>query len=342
MSGDIDGNMIPANSLAGESNVLTRQPNGPDGNPWVLPPFPGEMGNEVRWFLGRVEPYLRSGWKILARRPEFYPAGSIIEDQEYFAAEKDIFRKYEVFRWSHCVRIPRSTMPWARLRFIREWRSLFAPYLNVPGRPLTPWDEIFFKTTPSYDPLADFSTIVPPSYLPDNFTMDVTEYPDHVGVQLRYADFCPERNSDVEGMIKAAKRCAELLNVPLLVYGHPEGCKIPTELPNTANLAKGRGLSYELRCLRTCVLMIAPNSGWADLMAWLRVRTLVEREDAAGTFEWHRPFSPRMIVIDDLNNVDGLLDTLLNAGDFTLQTQKKSGGYIAALLERKTAWKRGH
>ena len=41
----------------------------------VLPPYLGELGYEVKYHLARVEPWLRNGWKILARRPEFYPPG---------------------------------------------------------------------------------------------------------------------------------------------------------------------------------------------------------------------------------------------------------------------------
>src|ERR1017187_3604442 len=59
---------------------------------WVLPPYPGEMGHEIRGFLGRVEPYLRRGWKILARRPAFSPPGAAICDEAFFPREARLFR----------------------------------------------------------------------------------------------------------------------------------------------------------------------------------------------------------------------------------------------------------
>ena len=52
----------------------------------MLPPYLGEMGYEVKYHLARVEPWLRNGWKILARRPEFYPPGTVVESPEFFEA----------------------------------------------------------------------------------------------------------------------------------------------------------------------------------------------------------------------------------------------------------------
>ncbi len=52
----------------------------------VLPPYLGEMGYEIKFHLARVEPWLSNGWKILARRPEFYPPDTAIHETEFFAA----------------------------------------------------------------------------------------------------------------------------------------------------------------------------------------------------------------------------------------------------------------
>ncbi|MEF3192078.1 MAG: hypothetical protein K6347_05985, partial [Campylobacterales bacterium] len=55
----------------GEKNSLSIQEK--NSEEWLLPPFLGEMGVEIEFFLASVEPYLRSGWKIPARRPQLYP-----------------------------------------------------------------------------------------------------------------------------------------------------------------------------------------------------------------------------------------------------------------------------
>ena len=50
----------------------------------ILPGFIGEMGLEVKGFLAQVEPWLRAGWKIPARRVALYPDGTAFSDTEYF------------------------------------------------------------------------------------------------------------------------------------------------------------------------------------------------------------------------------------------------------------------
>ena len=60
----------------------------------VLPAFPGEFGVEIRYFLGRVEPWLNAGWRILARRPELYPAGAVIAADDLWPLEAELFRAY--------------------------------------------------------------------------------------------------------------------------------------------------------------------------------------------------------------------------------------------------------
>ncbi|NJL22241.1 MAG: hypothetical protein HC895_17730 [Leptolyngbyaceae cyanobacterium SM1_3_5] len=43
--------------------------------------------------------------------------------------------------------------------------------------------------------------------------------------------------------------------------------------------------------------MFAPDSGWADLMAWLQIPTLIEQEVVSHAFTWLAPFRPRLAVI---------------------------------------------
>jgi hypothetical protein len=48
----------------------------------LLPPYFGEMGFEIRYHLAQVEPWLRHGWKVVTRRPAFYPQDSAIAAPE--------------------------------------------------------------------------------------------------------------------------------------------------------------------------------------------------------------------------------------------------------------------
>ncbi len=60
----------------------------------ILPPFLGEMGIEIIHFLARVEPYLRNGWRILAKRPAFYPPGTAFYDPAYFDRLNPLIAQY--------------------------------------------------------------------------------------------------------------------------------------------------------------------------------------------------------------------------------------------------------
>src|ERR1700744_5107709 len=62
----------------------------------VLPPYFGEMGFEIRYHMAQVEPWLRHGWKIVTRRPAFYPEGTAIAVPELFAAADQILKSYGV------------------------------------------------------------------------------------------------------------------------------------------------------------------------------------------------------------------------------------------------------
>lgn len=298
--------------------------------PLILPPFGGELGHEVRSFLGRVEPWLRCGWKILAKRPDLYPPGTAISDPAYFAQESALLEKYGAVRLGLSYHIPaaaiqaqpaasaivtialsqlpqpiRLTVPEIRdlvqeAQFESELRSLFAPYLLRGDRPLTAWDTTLLSVTNflSYEHLADFTNIVAPSYRPSAFEQPIATCDLHVGVQLRSrAEWSPDRNSNPERVLTWAKQAAAHLQLPILIYGHPQGAYLPDGFIHTADRGIEHLLRRELGFLRQCQLMFAPDSGWADLMAWLQIPTLIEQEVVSHAFTWLAPFRPRLAVI---------------------------------------------
>ena len=134
--------LVPARAAAAPMHPIAS-----DGH--LLPAYPGEMGIEIRYFLGRVEPWLRAGWQVLARRPELYPAGAALDDAALFAAEDALFRRYDADRLAvgpH-VRQPergrlnrvRGVVAREKARRLRaEWRSRWSVEstrrLRVPGR----------------------------------------------------------------------------------------------------------------------------------------------------------------------------------------------------------------
>jgi len=279
----------------------------------LLPAYPGEMGVEIRYFLGRVEPWLNSGWRILSRRPELYPPGRAIFDAELFSAEDELFRRYGADRLACGPHIRRP----ARGRFNtvgavvarekarrlqEEWRTLLSPRVYaLTDRPWTRWDRDLVRVSTDFvaaDPWV-YGDVMPPTYLPPAFDSRDPQnaYPEHIGLQMRSVSFSLDpRNSRAEDVLDDARTTAEHLGLPLLVYGQPSGCVLPGGLVTTASLGDSSLLARELGYLRSCRIMLAPNSGWADLMCWLRVPVLVEERGSREVFSMMAPFRPRLLL----------------------------------------------
>ena len=279
----------------------------------LLPAYPGEMGIEIRHFLGRVEPWLRAGWRILARRPEFYPEGTAVSDGAFFALEDRLFEAYGAVRLAagpHLHHPKNGRFSFAGRRFARrkalhleaEWRELISRRTHLAERRvLTRWHEDLTRvSTEFFSPMPWWwSDVVPPSYLPPAYTdaQSPHRYEDHIGVQLRsLATSLEPRNSSVDEVLRDAADICEHLSLPLLVYGHPKGAVLPDGFVNTGSLGDGRLLERELGYLQSCKVMLAPNSGWADLMCWLRVPTLLENRGDTGVFGPMAPFAPHLVV----------------------------------------------
>jgi hypothetical protein len=98
-------------------------------------------------------------------------------------------------------------------------------------------------------------------------------------------------------MMEIAETASQYLGLPILVYGHPEGTLLPDGYLHTVDLGVDGLLARELGYLRNCRLMISPDSGWANLMAWLRVPTLVEKQICKYVFYWLQPFKPRINIV---------------------------------------------
>jgi hypothetical protein len=123
------------------------------------------------------------------------------------------------------------------------------------------------------------------------------------------------RNSDPDQMLDAAGKIATHLGLDLIVYGHPDGCVIPSGYRTTWDAARPDGhLARELGYLNSCRIMLSPNSGWADLMAWLQIPTLLEFCNGKGDFEPLRAcFKPKLGVIDWTQPLGPQADAMLAA-----------------------------
>jgi hypothetical protein len=76
-------------------------------------------------------------------------------------------------------------------------------------------------------------------------------------------------------------------------------------------------LNAELAFLKKCKLMISPDSGWTDLMGWLRVPVLLEGLQFPWGFESLRPFRPKILLAEEDKGVAETISILCNADENT-------------------------
>ena len=314
------------------------------GKERVLPPYLGEMGFEIRYHLARVEPWLRHGWKIVTRRPAFYPEGTTIDAPEFFAEADKVLAGFGVVGSHGAMHVPpmeagdigiehwfdhktgRITVSLSEIRKVTAqsmaeiaMRKLFLEWFHSDTRKLIDFDrdQLSFLGSAIGNYEYRCAVAVPPSFLPPGFVHPSEPVAPHVGVQLRNVINVVHqiRNSDAAWMLGKAKEIAAHLGLDLLVYGHPDGCIIPEGYRTSWDAARPDGhMARELGYLKSCRLMLAPNSGWADLMAWLKIPTLLEGCEGPGTFEPLRDcFRPKLAVLDREQPAGPQADALLAA-----------------------------
>ncbi|MEM7197989.1 MAG: hypothetical protein AAF352_06440 [Pseudomonadota bacterium] len=269
------------------------------GTTKILPPFLGEMGIEVRGFLGLAEPWLRNGWKIPALRPEFYPPGQAFRDDMFFAQIETLRASGRMVPSMFSFIKPHRTVNYDDMAlndFGVAWQPAPVNFHGlsdeiimesyIQGIAHARYPAITQNVTPLHDMLSRFSLhygeawpayrCVRPSYLPEAFSNPQGDaYPDHIGIQLR--NF-PEKEStlDAHACVKIATELSKAWGLPVLVYGEPKRTLRIKNRPNTWHLCGDTPLlTYEMGCLRTCKMMLSPSSGWVDVMCWLQVPTII-------------------------------------------------------------------
>lgn len=281
---------------------------------FFLPPFLGEMGMEVLFFIPQVEPWLQNGWKIYARRPELYPKGTAFPNHELFSEIDDLMKSYQRYpvgarttAWNYLdyndiSYISVSATPDYRQFtcnvdldersekivgeveiYQKKLRKIIGRHILTPNRPFVFWDyellasEEFYYFSDLFSFWGTTSMLLAQSK-PFEFVHGKTVVDNHIGIQLRqYSN--PDRNSDVPKMMKIATEAAKILKLPIIVYGPKIGTVHPDGYQQTYLMAQKDNrplLALELNALRSCSLMISPESGWLDLMGWLQIPTLAE------------------------------------------------------------------
>lgn len=330
----------------GQATALSLPPDGRFARQCVLPPCLGEMGMEIRHNLSLAEPFLRNGWKIVTRRPAFYPTGTTIDAPELLAEIDQVLQKFGIVSSGGGMHIPPGNFGVYSVRLMPcepprsvieldfsdiqkvtrqalaeiELRRLFAAWFYFDGRPLTEYDRrtLSFAATTEGNIEYHLASAQRPSYLPPGFENPLEDVSPHVGVQIRkVANGVPQdRNSDCAWMLLKARELAAHLKLDLIVYGHPGGCHIPTGYRTSYDPARTDDqMTRELGYLKSCRFMLSPNSGWADLMAWLEIPTLIEPlVPDPDVFEPLRyGFRPKILFADTHASICEQADALLSA-----------------------------
>jgi hypothetical protein len=269
----------------------------------ILPPFLGELGYEIRYFVAFVEPWIRSGWRVVSSRPSLYPDGSVVECPEFYKQLKLLSRRYEAepvhgkIKVDFGNRLLPKDQELARRDFENELRKLVLPLIDAPGRPITPLDIALTSAWRGHDDhfLYGYSGLAP-SYKPSAF-LNGGRAPRHVGVQFRKLGVKdPFRDSNVDMLFPQIACLASELGLPLFVYGEPEGCAFPAGCKPVSHFWQhpSIGLAGDLGCLASCEVMFAPDSGWADLMGWLQIPTILQSLGSDYTYFSMMPFKPRI------------------------------------------------
>ncbi len=217
-------------------------------------------------------------------------------------------------------------------------RQLFLDWLDYDGRPLTDYDRNIFAFSETCVAETDIrrAESLRPSYLPTAFEAPPERMVPHVGLQIRAVkQLVVTRNSDPAWMCATAAAVGAHLGLPVIAYGRPEGCTIPVGMQTTWREAEGgRGhLARELGYLRSCRVMLGPDSGWTDLMAWLGVPVLLEKLNYPYAFEELRDsFQPRITLVDRLAPIEPQVDALLNSTHCLPTTDPRKGGLSKSLF----------
>lgn len=308
----------------------------------VLPPWMGEMGSEIRYFLGEVEPYLANGWKIFSRRPALYPKGSAIYDGEYFSKIDNLISQFAChFPTLETCGVYLTTKTRMKYDFVEDvskvsrlsletdtvqhfmseavlelaLRKLFSNYIEHPDRALTSWDEFLLSVHIHDYYHRQFKAPIRPSYFPEAFIKPKHKGPEHVGVQLRAIPkkFAERRNSDVKRVMSYVNQVSDILKLPVIVYGIDGGNVFPDGIDRSRDFFSNYEDHFcrELMLLRSCKVMFSPDSGWTDLMSLLKIPTFLEKMIFKSNFYGMEHFEPRIKLLSDTTCIKTQLTELL-------------------------------
>jgi len=136
-------------------------------------------------------------------------------------------------------------------------------------------------------------------------------------------------------MCETAKVIGDYLGLPVIAYGHRNGCTIPEGFRASwnADLGSTGHLARELGYLKSCRLMLGPDSGWTDLMAWLGIPVLLEMLIVPFAFEGLRDtFEPRIALVDRERPIGPQVDAILSTSHSLPALDSRKSGTSKSLF----------
>jgi hypothetical protein len=252
----------------------------------VLPPWPGELGYEIRYGLPRLELLTGGGVQVLTKRVSIYPGESGIYNEEYFAEEERLFREFAVIR-SACAAVPTKGHP---EEFRTKWEGIYnkTGYKHYGIGESIAWHP-FNVHNCHCGTLDSFCRFSFPRYNPLHkmFNLRSREIPRHIGVQFRNREENPDgRNSDIFNVWNFCGGLSRMIGLPVVCYGkyicggYPDGITSA----DSYTLESFDQLARDMEVLRECDIFVAPDSGWADFLSWISI-PLILQSDKYGSIQ---------------------------------------------------------
>lgn len=293
---------------------------------FLIGPYLGEIGFEIGFLLAALSPWFRAGWKIIARRPELYPEDTAFHESEIFAMIDDLLSQSHILPYQGQLRMNNDLYQQTKMGIglnnklsrystkiedvhYEEVTKLSQIEINLrkiigervlhDKRPQIFWDDYFYRITGKEEGhdffYYDHQTMLAPFHKPPLFEKTRRMQEQHIGF------WGTEPSPESSQIIKDMTQKLELK----VIYYLAEETKILARQQSLSLLA------WQLMNLKNCALMLVPNGDGLELMAWLQIPTIVQKEDSYPNILRLQSFQPTMCIYDNQLNIDQQFQRML-------------------------------
>lgn len=307
------------------SNIFTDQGRVKETE-FIIGPYLGQMGFEISFILAAIWPWLNNGWKIIARRPELYPQGTTIHDDDLLRKIDEIAEGVRLYPHQGQLKSDQKFNVNAELITKNEADAIvyelnidgLEPSLVIPivmaekhirrlvgervlqaKRPQIFWDDYFYRvigTHPDEDYFYyDHQSMLAPLHKPPLFTNGVQACGPHIGLWMN------EYDREGESL---AQQAATFFDLPIIHY---QGRQIQDEAMRQSQSL----LARQLCSLPSCALMIFPAGDGLELMAWLQIPTIVTKQQGFPNLNRLAIFKPNLACFEPSQAMEDQIKRLM-------------------------------